>query len=162
MARNLERAFKAYAGLSFWPLAAFLLAMAADLAYLRTGTAQWYETATLAIALGLLGGLIAGAPGAVYYLKAIPRENTDGSKLASVMMVMHVAVLSLFAFNLMLRLVLGPTVAWAVWLGAYLSVFGAVEMAATAGVAWSLWRRRQERRRMTLPQAEHPIQARRR
>ena len=159
MAGNHEAAFKAYAWLSFWPLAAFLFVLVADIAYLRTGAAVWYDAAIGAIALGLLGGVVAGIPGAYYFLKAIPRRDTDGSKLASVLMVMDIAVLSLFAFNLALRLVLGPEVPWVVWLGSYLTAFGVIELMITVGVAWNLWRRRQKRVRVAMLRGEQPVSA---
>lgn len=162
MARHQEAALKAYVALSFWPLAAFLAALVADLAYLRTGDPRWYAGALGAIALGLVGGVIAGLPGAYYFLKAVPRRATDGSKLASVLMVLDVAVLSLFAFNLALRLVLGPAIPWAVWLGTYLTVFGTVELGASVLVAWNLWRRRQKRIRVAMLRGEQPVEASRR
>lgn len=158
MARHFDAAFRAYAGLSFWPLAAFIVALVADLAYLRTGASHWYDSALWAIALGLLGGLVAGLPGAFYFLKAIPRTNTDASKLASVLMVLEVAVLSLFAFNLALRLILGPSVPWAVWLGTYLTVFGLVEIVATGVIAWNLWRRRRQRMQVAMLRGEQPVE----
>ncbi|MNR99323.1 hypothetical protein D3C72_305570 [compost metagenome] len=162
MARNLESAFKAYVGLSFVPLVAFIAALVADLAFLRTGDPHWYEASLWAIALGLVSGVAAGVPGAVYFVKAIPRRDTDGSKLASALMVLDVAVLSLFAFNLALRLVMGPDIPWAVWLGTYLTVFGVVELAATAFLAWNLWRRRQKRLQVAMLRGEQKIEASRR
>lgn len=161
MARNLESAFKAYVGLSIWPLAAFMGALVADLAYLGSGDSRWYDASLWAIALGLLGGLAAGLPGAIYFLRAIPRENSDGSKLASVLMVLDVAVLCLFAFNLALRLVLGPDIPWAVWLGTYLTVFGLVEIGVSVGVAWNLWRRRRQRVKVAMLRGE-PLESPRR
>ena len=162
MARNLEAAFKAYVALSFLPLIAFLTVLVADLAYLRTGDPRWYETARWAIAFGLVGGVAAGLPGALYFLKAIPRRDTDGSKLASALMVLDVAVLALFTFNLALRLIMGPNVPWAVWLGTYLTVFGAIELAITAFLAWNLWRRRQKRVQVAMLRGEQPFEASRR
>lgn len=162
MARNLESAFKAYVGLSFWPLAAFAVALVADLAYLRTGASRWYDTSVWAIALGLLGGIVAGLPGALYFLKAIPRRDSDGSKLASVLMVLDVAVLCLFAFNLALRLIMGPSIPWAVWLGTYLTVFGMVEIAVSGAVAWNLWQRRQHRVKVAMLRGEQPVESTRR
>ena len=158
MARSQSAAFNAYVALSFWPLAAFIAALACDVAYLRTGDPAWYRGALGAIAIGLVGGVIAGLPGAYYFLRAVPRRNTDGSKLASVLMVLDVAVLSLFAFNLALRLVLGPNIPWAVWLGTYLTVFGAVELAASVLVAGNLWRRRQKRIRVAMLRGEQPVE----
>ncbi len=157
MAGNHEAAFKAYAGLSFWPLAAFVFVLVADIAYLRTGQLGWYNAAMGAIALGLVGGIAAGVPGALYFLKAIPRSDSDGSKLASVLMVLDVAVLSLFAINLALRLILGPTIPWAVWLGTYLTVFGVVELAVTAAVGWNLWQRRRHRVKVAMLRGEQPF-----
>ena len=162
MERNHAAAFKAYVALSFWPLAAFLAALVADLAFLRTGDLRWYEAARWAIALGLVGGVAAGLPGAYYFLKAVPRRNTDDSKLASALMVLDVAVLSLFAFNLTLRLLMGPEVPWAVWLGTYLTVFGALELGVTALLAWNLWRRRQKRLQVAMLRGEQSVEASRR
>lgn len=162
MARSLEAAFKAYVALSFWPLVAFMVALACDVAFVRTGDPAWYAGALGAIALGLVGGLIAGLPGSYYFVRAVPRRDTDGSKLASVLMVLNIAVLSLFAFNLALRLVLGPEIPWAVWLGTYLTVFGAVELAASVLVAGNLWRRRQKRIRVAMLRGEQTVESSRR
>jgi uncharacterized membrane protein len=158
MARHFDTAFRAFVGLSFLPLAAFIVALVADVAYLRTGNVRWYDSALWAIAMGLLTGLVAAMPGAFYFLKAIPRTNSDGSKLASVLMVLEVAVLSLFAFNLALRLILGPSVPWAVWLGTYLTVFGVAEMVATGVIAGNLWRRRRQRLQVAMLRGEQPAE----
>lgn len=154
MAHPHETAFRAYAILSFWPAAAFLFAVAADLAHLHTGARGWYDASLGAIALGLLGGLAAGIPGARYFAKAVPRENTDGSKLASVLMVLNVAVLTLFAFNLALKLLMGPDLPWAVWLGTYLSVIGGLEIVAMGVIAGRLWRRRRQRIHLAMLRGE--------
>lgn len=162
MARHHAAAFKAYVGFSLWPLLAFLATLAADLAYLGTGNRLWYDVALGAIALGLVGGLVAGLPGAYYFLKAVPRRDSDGSKLASVLMVLNVAVLALFTFNLALRLLMGPAVPWAVWLGTYLTVFGVGELIITASVAWRLWIHRQKRLQVAMLRGEQVVESSRR
>ncbi|MNT64582.1 hypothetical protein D3C72_2024950 [compost metagenome] len=66
-------------------------------------------------------------------------------------------MLSLFTFNLALRLLLGRDVPWAVWLGTYLTVFGVVEIAVSGAVAWNLWRRRQRRVKVAMLRGEQPV-----
>lgn len=162
MPRSLEAAFKAYVYLSLWPALSFLAALVADLGYLRTGNAVWSQGAVGAIALGLMGGLLTGLPGTIYFLKAIPRTDSLASKLASAHMVLDVALLLLFAFNLAMRLVLGPRVPWVVWLGTYLTVVGVLELMATGIIGWKLWRMRRHRLRVAMLRGEQPLGASRR
>lgn len=162
MKPSLEAAFKAYLFLSLWPALSFLAALAADLTYLRTGSPAWSQAAVWAIALGLAGGLLTGLPGTFYFLKAIPRTDSLASKLASAHMVLDVALLSLFAFNLAMRLVLGPRLPWVVWLGTYLTVVGVLELGATGLIGWKLWRMRCHRLRVAMLRGEQPLGASRR
>lgn len=83
------------------PIGAFFLVLVADLAYLNSHRAFWAEMSGVALAVGVIGALIAAVPGLIDY-SALPA----GSRLratATAHMVIMLTVVTLDAASLYLR-----------------------------------------------------------
>ena len=82
------------------PIAAYLMALGGDLAYVANRRPFWQEFSTWAMRIGTVGGVLAAVPGLIDYGTVVPRQ---AKKHATLHGLLNVGAVSLFAGNLALR-----------------------------------------------------------
>ncbi len=102
------------------PIACFLLTLIGDLAYTGTNNTFWYSFSTWTMGIGIIGGLLAAAPGLMDYLKVVPEG--EAKRQATTHMVLNLGIVTLFAINLLVRLYTTATTGANWWLSLTLTI----------------------------------------
>jgi uncharacterized membrane protein len=83
-----------------FPIGLWVFSFVCDLVYLFQGTSLWADLAFYAMAGGLVGALLAAAPGFIDFLSIGP---ADVRRIARAHMLINLATVALYAVNLWLR-----------------------------------------------------------
>lgn len=83
------------------PAGTFIATLVFDIVYLISDNSLWWQATIPAIIVGLVGGVIAGIPGLIDYVKVARKQNASGIGLAH--MLLNITLLVLFLINLLGR-----------------------------------------------------------
>jgi uncharacterized membrane protein len=87
------------------PIGLWVFSLVSDIAFLSTGDMRWESTAYFTLGGGVVGALLAAVPGLLDYLGLHePRER----RVASIHLVLNLAIVVVQAFNFWLRSEPGP------------------------------------------------------